>query len=76
MGPKPPLRKLIRDKKHPKGSPLLGKLLSATACAMGHGQLVMMESDQWDDRWITCSVCGARFVPESLLSDDFEVVRV
>lgn len=65
----------LRDDKHPKGSPILGRILSATACRLGHN-VVVMELDTWDEPWFACSVCGARFLPEDALSDDTEVVAI
>jgi hypothetical protein len=56
----------LYDPKHPLKSPILGRLVSKTVCAMGH-DFVMMELDTWEEPWITCSICGARTIPKSYL---------
>jgi hypothetical protein len=69
------LKNLLVDKKHPKGSPLLGRFISSTVCSLGHN-IVIMEHESWDEDWLTCSVCGARFIPASMIGEDTEVVRI
>ncbi|QLD84631.1 hypothetical protein HWV23_02800 [Natronomonas halophila] len=60
---------------HPLRSPILGRFLSATVCALGH-EVVVMKLDTWDEPWLACSVCGARFAPESIMADDYDVVKI
>lgn len=66
---------LLYDSKHPLRSPLLGRITSATLCAMGH-TVVEMDHEEWDDTWLACAVCGARFVPLEAMADDYEVVEI
>lgn len=66
---------LVRDKNHPRGSPLLGKILSRTVCALGH-EIVIMDMDTWDEKWLACSVCGARFMPADMIDDDTDIVKI
>lgn len=75
MSDDPGLLDHLYDERHPKRSPMLGRFLSATVCAIGH-RVVVMELDAWDEPWLACSVCGARFVPESLMADDYDVVQI
>jgi hypothetical protein len=63
------LREWLYDPAHPLGSPALGRFVSLTLCALGHN-VVVMDSETWDEPWLACSVCGARFLPESMLSDE------
>ena len=65
----------LADSAHPLGSPLLGRLTSATVCALGH-EVVEMDHPEWDESWVACAVCGARFMPASFIDEDTEVVRV
>lgn len=62
----------VYDPAHPHRSPLLGRFLSATLCTFGHS-VVVMDHDPWDQTWLACSVCGARFMPAAILADDAEV---
>lgn len=65
----------LHDEEHPRRSPLLGIILSRTVCAAGHN-VKEMELDTWDEPWLACSTCGARFLPVSVMADDYDVVEV
>lgn len=69
------VKNLLWDNQHPKKSPLLGILLSRTVCALGH-EVAAMHHEPWDEPWLACPVCGARFVPVSSMADDYDVVRI
>lgn len=69
------LKALLHDESHPKGSPLLGLILSRTVCAVGH-DVVEMEIEAWDQPWLACPCCGARFLPVDAMADDYDVVKV
>ena len=65
---------LLYDSAHPLRSPLLGRVVSSTLCVLGHN-VVVMNHEEWDEEWLACATCGARFMPTSMLSesDDEEV---
>jgi len=60
---------ILYDPAHPLRSPLLGKIVSRTACALGH-KIVIMDHERWDESWMACATCGARFATESMLTAD------
>lgn len=69
------LRDYVIDKEHPKGSPLIGRILSATVCQLGH-DIGVMEYRHWDEDWLACATCGARFLPASAIDEDTEVIEI
>jgi len=64
--PQPTMKNLLYWKKHPKKSPLLGWIINHTLCILGH-ELVIMELENWDEAWVACARCGARFIPKRAL---------
>lgn len=71
----PTLLDHLYDPKHPRKSPVLGRFLSRSLCRLGHS-VVEMELDSWDEPWLACSVCGARFFPAEAISDETDVVYI
>lgn len=69
------LHKYVYDREHPLRSPALGSLISRTLCLLGH-RISVMELESWDEPWLACSVCGARFMPADVITDDTEVVKI
>lgn len=66
------LRDLLYDPYHPLNSPLLGRLVSRTVCRISHS-IEVLQTEEWDEPWYACRVCGARFLPADAIGEDTEV---
>lgn len=64
------LKRELRDTSHPKGSPLLGRLISVWVCRpFGHA-IGIYDYEHWDEPWFACPTCGARWGPAGSIVDE------